>query len=157
LFLFSGSAKLGLLEVFRNVGLDVVANTGIDPAHFGATIKAFAILHTDLIPFVAFTLPWFEVICGMALIVGVFPRGAATILNFLLIAFCAAMITVMIRKIDVECTCFGKFLGGKVGWMSLGRNAIFLAILLPVAKWGGGNYALGSALCRCKSDHNGSA
>lgn len=153
LFIFSGSAKLGFLEVFWTIGfLKPIAQAGIDPAQFAATIKAFAILHTDLIPLFTYTLPWVELICGTALVLGLMPRGAATIINLLLVTFCLAMLSVMIRDIDVECSCFGKFLGGKVGWLSLVRNAVFMAIMSPVAMWGGGYFALGSLLCPCRTD-----
>lgn len=143
LFVFSGSAKLGFVEHLRGIGfLEGVANAGVDPTQFAATVKAFAILHTDLIPFVVFTLPWLEILCGVALIIGLMPRAAASLVNLMLMAFIAAMVSVMLRDIDVECTCFGKFLGGKVGWMSLARNGVLMGIMTPVALWGGGYLAL---------------
>ena len=111
LFLFSGAAKLGWLVALGKVEfLAPLANQGMDPANFAATIKGFAILHPDLIPFTAFLVPWIEVICGLSLLVGLGTRGSARIVAALLVMFCLAMYSVILRDIDVDCTCFGKFL-----------------------------------------------
>lgn len=143
LFLFSGVAKLGwLLPLARYEALKPLAQLGVDPLAFAGAIKGFQVLHPDLIPFATFAIPWLEVICAIALIFGLGTRGAARMIMFLLVAFCLAMFSVILRDIDVDCTCFGKFLGGKVGWFSIGRNVILLAIIAPVAKYGAGMLAV---------------
>lgn len=143
LFLFSGAAKLGWLEALRGVDLLVpIANQGIDPANFAASVNGFRVLHSDLIPFTAFLIPWLEVVCAAALIIGVATRGAARLIAALLVLFCLAMLSVIVRGMDIDCSCFGKFLGGAVGWMSILRNVVLLAIVLPVAHYGAGMLAL---------------
>ncbi len=57
----------------------------------------------------------------------------------------------------VECTCFGKFLGGAVNWWSILRNVVLLAIIWPVARYGPGMLAVENAFNRAASplDRNG--
>lgn len=153
LFLFSGAAKLGWLEPLQSIDLLVpLASQGIDPANFAASVKGFRILHNDLIPFVTFLIPWLEVVAAGALLLGLATRGAARLIASLLVLFCLAMLSVIVRGIDVECTCFGKFLGGAVGWMSILRNLVILAIVWPVARYGGGLLALGNLLPSPRAD-----
>lgn len=143
LFLFSGAAKLGWLMPLNSIDLlKPIAKAGVDPLAFAGAIKGFRILHNDLIPFATFAIPWLEVVCAFALLLGLGTRGAARIIIALLLIFCLAMVSVIIRGIDVECTCFGKFLGGTVGWLSILRNVVLLAIVWPVARWGAGMLAL---------------
>jgi len=147
LFLFSGAAKLGWLMPLNSIEfLQPIARAGIDPAALAGTIKGFRVLHTDLIPYAAFAIPWTEVVCAFALLLGLSARGAARIIIGLLVIFCLAMVSVIIRGIDVDCTCFGKFLGGAVGWLSIARNVVLMAIMMPVARWGAGMLALDNRL-----------
>lgn len=149
LFLFSGAAKLGWLAPLGSIEfLQPVARAGIDPATLAGTIKAFRILHSDLIPYAAFVIPWTEVVCAVALLLGLGTRGAARVIMGLLVIFCLAMASVIVRDIEVDCTCFGKFLGGNVGWLSILRNVVLLAIMMPVAKWGAGMLAVENLLVR---------
>ncbi len=134
LFLFSGAAKLGWL--------DSITSAGIDPYTFAGSVKGFRLLHNDLIPYVTFLVPWLEVVSGAGLLLGLCTRGAARVIALLLILFCLAMVSVIVRGLDVECTCFGKFLGGAVNGWSILRNVVLLAIIWPVARYGGGMLAL---------------
>ncbi len=143
LFLFSGAAKLGWISPLKSIELlEPIGRAGVDPLAFAGAIKGFRVLHNDLIPFATFAIPWTEIVCGLALLLGLGTRGAARIIMTLLIIFCLAMVSVITRGIDVECTCFGKFLGGQVGWLSILRNVVLLAIIWPVAKWGAGMLAI---------------
>lgn len=149
LFLFSGAAKLGWL--------DSITTAGIDPYTFAGSVKGFRLLHNDLIPFITFFVPWLEVVSGAALLLGLWARGAARVIAALLILFCLAMLTVIIRGLDVECTCFGKFLGGAVNGWSILRNVVLLAIIWPVARYGPGMLAVENVFNRGVSplDRNG--
>jgi uncharacterized membrane protein YphA (DoxX/SURF4 family) len=143
LFLFSGAAKLGwLLPLAKIDALKPIAAAGVDPLAFAGAIKGFRVLHPDLIPFATFAIPWLEIVCALALLIGLGTRGAARMIMLLLVVFCMAMFSVILRDIDVDCTCFGKFLGGRVGWFSIVRNVVLLAMMLPVAKYGAGMLAV---------------
>ena len=56
----------------------------------------------------ALYLPWLEIACGVALIVGWLSAGALTILSFMLLVFIAALLSAWWRVLDLNCGCFGK-------------------------------------------------
>ena len=146
LFVFSACAKLGFLVALgqRFPALAELGRYGVDPTGFAGSVKAFQIVPIALVPMVAYLVPWLELLCGAALILGVMSSGAAVTIDLLLLAFIAGMIAVIARGLDVECTCFGKLplLGGKIGAWSIARNLVFMAIVTPVAIWGPGAFAL---------------
>jgi len=60
----------------------------LHPVEFLKLVRQYEVLHTPvLLNMVASTLPWFEIFCGLLLVLGVGVRGAATILVAMLIPF----------------------------------------------------------------------
>lgn len=126
-----------------------------DPQSFAEAIKGFRVVdHAELgnlIVSAAFVLPWVEMIAGILLILGLWTRAAAVVVGLALAAFIAGLLSVIIRKLDASCSCFGDlnlFCGSKVGWCQVIRNLI---MLLPTAYliWrGGGLVALDAVLER---------
>ncbi|NOG55153.1 MAG: DoxX family membrane protein [Planctomycetes bacterium] len=135
LFIYSGAAKLGFL-----------GGTLGDPLTFAGSVWAFKILHQDVVLFATYAFPWMEIVCGAALILGLTTQAAAAILGLMLLAFCGAMFKVIFSGDDVECGCFGKvsntilgyILTTKVGWTSVARNVVLLALVTFVAVRGPG-------------------
>ena len=84
-----------------------------NPQDFAISIKAFEILDPKtagpVIQLATFALPWAELICGVLLILGLFTRPAAALLALQLVVFTAAIASVLYRKLDVECGCFGDY------------------------------------------------
>lgn len=126
-----------------------------DPQSFAEAIKGFRVVdHVELgnlVVSAAFVLPWVEMVAGVMLILGLWTRAAALTVFLALGAFIAGLLSVIIRKLDASCSCFGDlnlFCGAKVGWCQVIRN---LVMLLPAAYliWrGGGLLALDAALDR---------
>ena len=56
----------------------------------------------------AFYLPWLEIFCGLALIVGRLRTGATAILLGLTVIFIVVSIAARVRGIDLKCGCFGS-------------------------------------------------
>ena len=59
-----------------------------------------------LINLFAITLPFIELIAGLALIIGVYPRSAALIINAMLLAFIISLSINIIRGHEFDCGCF---------------------------------------------------
>ena len=78
-----------------------------DPVKFAADISNFRILPWGLGVRLAFYLPWVEIICGVALLIGWMRAGAIAILTALTVVFIGATISAQARGIDLECGCFG--------------------------------------------------
>ena len=91
---------LGLLFVLAS--LDKIAH----PALFAHAVANYQILPPALVNPAAILLPWIEAVAGLALVCGVFVRGAALISAGLMVVFCAAIAANLARGIDVACGCF---------------------------------------------------
>lgn len=78
----------------------------IDPAAFAKSIWYYHLVPGKLINLLALVLPWLEMICGLAVIVGFWFRGAAFWSNVLLLVFIVALSTTIVRGISIDCGCF---------------------------------------------------
>ncbi len=78
----------------------------LDPAQFAKSIWYYHLLPGELINIFALILPWLEFLCGLALIVGAYYRGAVLWVNVLLIVFTAGIASAVYRGISIDCGCF---------------------------------------------------
>ena len=78
----------------------------LQPAGFASVIDNYRLLPQSILGGVAVVLPWIELLCGIALILGKYVKGSLLVVNLLLIVFAAALITNAVRGIDVDCGCF---------------------------------------------------
>jgi predicted anti-sigma-YlaC factor YlaD len=58
-------------------------------------------------------MPWVELLAGLALILGVWPREAAALAGLLLLVFIAAIGFNLVRGHAVDCGCFDVHSAGK--------------------------------------------
>ncbi len=91
-FIYAAGTKL-----FNSLGL----------VSFTDDIRTFHILPDPWVGWLAMTLPWFEIICGVAVIVGPLKKGALVLLNLSLLVFLGALISAWVRGLDISCGCFG--------------------------------------------------
>jgi putative oxidoreductase len=87
----------------------VVAGVGKvgDPPGFAHEIHNYALLPGVAINAMALVLPWVEIVCGLALFLGVARRSSARILGVLLVVFVIALSINLARGKPVDCGCFG--------------------------------------------------
>ena len=87
----------------------VVAAVGkiADPPGFAHEVHNYALLPGFAINTLAIVLPWLELVCGLALFVGLARRSAARILGLLLVVFVIALGINLLRGRPVDCGCFG--------------------------------------------------
>ena len=79
-----------------------------DPVKFATDIHNFRILSWPIGVRLAFYLPWLEIVCGVALLVGWLRSGAIAVLTGLTLIFIVATVSAQARGIDLECGCFGS-------------------------------------------------
>ena len=91
IFLFAGIAKIS------------------DPVRFIFTLRQFNLFSEAVIPFMALYLPWLEFILGLFLILGLLYRASAFLLACLNTMFAIAILTVVVRGMEIDCGCFGMF------------------------------------------------
>lgn len=78
----------------------------IEPASFAKSIWYYHLAPGYLINLIALILPWLELLAGLALIGGVYFRGAAFWVNLMTIFFIIVLASTIVRGIDIDCGCF---------------------------------------------------
>ncbi len=87
----------------------------ISPADFAKIVYGYDLFPEILINLIAIIIPFQELIAGLALIVGIYPRSAAVIINTLLLAFITVLAINLIRGNEFDCGCFSA---GQSGYPS---------------------------------------
>ena len=115
IFLFAGIAKIS------------------DPVRFIFTLRQFNLFSEAVIPFMALYLPWLEFILGLFLILGLLYRASAFLLACLNTMFAIAILTVVVRGMEIDCGCFGMLadilkIPDSADIKAVIRNVIFIGI-----------------------------
>jgi len=77
-----------------------------DPGAFAKSIWYYHLVPGDLINLMALILPWIELLCGLALILGLFYHGAVILVNVMTVTFIIALCATIVKGIDIDCGCF---------------------------------------------------
>jgi uncharacterized membrane protein YphA (DoxX/SURF4 family) len=85
----------------------------IDPPSFAHMIYNYRIMPAKLINVMALTMPWVELLCGLALILGVWKRAALMLIGAMLIVFIIAIGINLGRGNAIDCGCFNVADAGK--------------------------------------------
>jgi putative oxidoreductase len=78
----------------------------VDPPSFAHMIYNYKIIPWALINAMALVMPWIELLCGLALILGIWKGTARTIIAALLLTFIAAIGINLARGNAIDCGCF---------------------------------------------------
>jgi len=104
-----------------------------DPVGFANDIDNYKILPWPLTVRLAFYLPWLEILCGLAVILGLLYRGGLLILTMLISIFMVASVIAKARGLDITCGCFGHASRYLSFFGHLALDFVLLAVL--VALW----------------------
>jgi putative oxidoreductase len=106
----------------------------LSPADFAKIIYGYGLFPASLINLIAIIIPFLELVAALALILGVYPRSAAIILNALLVAFIILISINLIRGHEFNCGCFAlEDSADQISFSStIVRDLIFLALGLQV-------------------------
>jgi len=102
----------------------------VEPAHFAKIIYGYYLFPEFIINITAIILPYLELLSGIALILGIYPRSALLILESLLFAFIVALSINLIRGHNFDCGCF-SFGESGYGYSVLGllvRDVIYFIL-----------------------------
>lgn len=118
-----------------------------DPLGFAKSIANYHLVPDALINAMAITLPWIELCCGLALVLGLSPRANLLAVEALLLVFIVAIVSAMSRGLDISCGCFSTAtaesasmtrwtLTWDIIWLAMGLHAlIFDRPLLSLGEW----------------------
>lgn len=119
IFLISGLAKIS------------------DPIRFMLTLREFRLFPEIIIPFAAIYLPWLEFILGLFILLGILYRTSSLILACLNLSFTLAILSLILRGIEVDCGCFGLLadmlkIPDLADMKAVIRNLIFIGISIYI-------------------------
>ena len=104
----STAARVVLGGVFLIAGV----LKAVDPQTSVAAVQAYQLLPAGLVTLVGWGLPFAEIALGMLLLTGLATRVAAVAAAGLLVILIAAVASVAVRGLSIDCGCFGG--GGPV-------------------------------------------
>jgi uncharacterized membrane protein YphA (DoxX/SURF4 family) len=109
-----------------------------DPPSFAHMIFNYRIVPASLVNLMALTMPWVELLAGLALILGVWKRAALGLIGAMLVVFIIAIGINLARGNAIDCGCFNVADAGKSHeqrirdmWLDVVRD---IGMLLMVAQ-----------------------
>ena len=87
----------------------------IDPPSFAHMIYNYRLVPGVFVNFLALVMPWFELLAGLALILGIWTRASATLVGALLLVFIVAISLNLARGNAIDCGCFDVSAANKSG------------------------------------------
>lgn len=109
-----------------------------DPPGFAHMIYNYRIVPASLVNLMALTMPWVELLAGLALIIGVWKRAALGLIGAMLVVFIIAIGINLERGNAIDCGCFNVADAGKSHeqrihdmWLDIFRD---IGMLLMVAQ-----------------------
>jgi uncharacterized membrane protein YphA (DoxX/SURF4 family) len=124
--------QIALGAIFVVAALSKIA----DPPSFAHMIYNYRLVPGAAVNAFALVMPWVELLVGLALILGVWPREAAALAGLLLLVFIAAIGINLARGRAVDCGCFDVHAAGKsreelltdMRWVILRDSAMLLMV-----------------------------
>ncbi len=84
-----------------------------DPPSFAHMIYNYRLLPAGLINISSLVMPWVELLCGLALVIGVWRKAALGIIAIMLVVFIAAISVNLARANAIDCGCFNVSLANR--------------------------------------------
>ncbi|HET6463430.1 MAG TPA: MauE/DoxX family redox-associated membrane protein [Candidatus Krumholzibacteria bacterium] len=136
---FLRSRQLNLIARFIVGGLFFYAafEKVLHPAAFAMAVRGYKLIPFSLSNLFAIAVSWSELVAATFLILGILTRKAAGAIFILLIMFTAAITTVLVRGMVIDCGCFGEG-GASTSWLLLVRNAALLFLTFLVIRYNDG-------------------
>jgi uncharacterized membrane protein YphA (DoxX/SURF4 family) len=85
----------------------------VDPPSFAHMIYNYKLIPWALINPMALIMPWIELLCGLALVLGIWKGTARTIIAAMLLVFIASISINLARGNAIDCGCFDVSAAGK--------------------------------------------
>lgn len=98
----------------------------ISHADFAKIIYGYDLFPGVLINLIAITLPFVELVSGLVLILGIYPRSAALIINSMLFVFIIVLSINFVRRHEFNCGCFSV---RETGYINAPEQWIFRDII----------------------------
>lgn len=110
--------RFGMAAVFIVAAIPKIAA----PDLFAGNVHNYQMLPAWGVNVVAIVLPWFELLIGVGLALGIWSRACAATMALLILVFTTAYVTARIRGLDIACGCF------EVGTEAAPASALWIAL-----------------------------
>jgi len=104
--ILTASARILLGGWFVYSGAVKILGTGLE--RFTRDIANYKLVGPPLDAIAAYTVPWFEVIAGLCLILGILRRGAILTVAALVCVFAFCIGWAWVHQLDISCGCHGS-------------------------------------------------
>lgn len=101
-----------------------------DPASLATQVGHFHLVPDASRNLIALTLPWIELLAGLALVLNVRARSGAWLAMALMVVFTLGVAQAMARGLNFECGCFGTADATRVGVKKLLENVALTAVAM---------------------------
>ena len=91
---------LGAVSLFSSAGKIA------DPEAFALIVTHYQLLPPLLVAVTAVLFPWIEALCGLALVLGRFEKGAALLVSLMMVLFTVILLYNSYRGLNIACGCF---------------------------------------------------
>jgi uncharacterized membrane protein YphA (DoxX/SURF4 family) len=85
----------------------------VDPPSFAHMIYNYRLVPGPLLNVMALSMPWLELLCGLALVLGIWKEAARNLIALMLAAFVIAIGINLLRSNAIDCGCFDVSAAGK--------------------------------------------
>ncbi|MGD0035955.1 MAG: MauE/DoxX family redox-associated membrane protein [Bacteroidota bacterium] len=122
--LLSNTILILLVRIFLG-GLFVVAGLDkiTDSQAFANSILQYKVVGPTLAMCTATILPSLELLCGISLIIGLYPRGCTLLITIMLVGFTILVASALMRGLDISCGCFTQDPNvSKIGYKKILEN-----------------------------------
>jgi putative oxidoreductase len=107
--LLSHKIVILLIRIFLG-GIFIIASLDkiTDPQAFATSILHYKVVGPTLALCTATILPSLELLCGLSLLIGLYPRGCELLMTLMLIGFTILISSALVRGLDISCGCFSQ-------------------------------------------------
>lgn len=137
--------QLGVLLLRVVLGALLVVTGLLKIGHapdLAAAIAGFRLLPPPAIQPIAVILPFFEVLLGLYLFVGLFTRVAGWVAAAQFVLYGGAIASAVVRGIPANCGCFGPSDQATADWPHVAFDLALAAIAFIIARYGPGLFAI---------------
>ena len=97
-------AAAALLKLFDPANLEIA-----DPTRFVGDIRNYRLVPWWSLHALAILLPWIELVCAGALVIGRWTEEATVVLMSFMVVYMVGISAAMARGFDIHCGCFGSY------------------------------------------------
>ena len=126
-------ARIFLGGLFVTAGLEKIT----DVQAFANSILQYKVVGQILATGTATILPSLELLCGLSLIIGLYPRGSELLITAMLVGFTLLIASALLRGLDISCGCFSQDPNvSKIGYQKIAENCglILLSVWLLLVR-----------------------